>query len=146
NDIETFRAGEHTNDTDYLTRIHTQLLYRTWMSELANKYKKSLNFHKLPLIEDWNQQAPGRPASISLAKENIPLVRSAQLFQRPDGEKGYWGEIWPKPILYLAYGLAAAGYGPEELPGILEIVGRIQDSFMDLKMAEYAESQDTTVV
>ncbi|KAL8811853.1 MAG: hypothetical protein Q9223_001392 [Gallowayella weberi] len=133
-DVELFRAGYHDNDLDTIERIRSQILYRTWKMQLANKIRAYLNLNKVPVIEKWNQENPG-PA-YKLAKENLTLVRDSKLFKRPDA-KGYWGQAWQKPNLYLAYAFAASEYGPEDIPKYLKKVIQLQRNFATYKVHEY---------
>ncbi|KAL8803012.1 MAG: hypothetical protein Q9182_003438 [Xanthomendoza sp. 2 TL-2023] len=135
-DIELFRAGYHNNDLDTIERIRSQILYRIWMMQLANKIRAYLNLNKVPVIEKWNQENPG-PA-YQLAKENLRLVREAKIFKRPDA-KGYWGQAWQKPYLYLAYAFAASEYGPADIPKYLTKVTQMQHNFATYKVREYAQ-------
>ncbi|KAL8630545.1 hypothetical protein Q9189_003755 [Teloschistes chrysophthalmus] len=58
NDIEMFRIPHHTHDREFLKRLHTQLLYRTWMLARANTYRQYLNLNKIPPIQEWDPLLP----------------------------------------------------------------------------------------
>ncbi|KAL8997173.1 MAG: hypothetical protein Q9169_003500 [Polycauliona sp. 2 TL-2023] len=137
NDIEMFQAGNYDNDINTIERVRSQVLYRIWMSELANKFRTHLNLNKIPIIENWDQQNPG-PAG-TLGQKNVPLVRAAALFERPDEEYGYWGQAWQKPVYYLATALAASDYGPEEVPKYLKMLNQLQHNFITYKIRKYTQ-------
>ena len=136
-DIEMFRAGRFAGDLDAIERIRSQVLYRTWMMRKANDYRKWMNLNKVPVIEEWDEDRPG--TAVGLAKANLPIVKGAGLFSRPDAKQGYWGQVWQKPARYLAYAFAASGYGPREVPKHLEFLKQTQQNITTLQTKRYTQ-------
>lgn len=120
NDIELFFSGAFDEDLEYIEEIRSQVLYRTWAMRSANNYREWLNLNKVPVIQEWDQDNPGKP--LAFATENLPMIRGSGLFRRPDSTLGYWGQVWQKPFYYLAYAFAASGYGPSEVPKLLRLL------------------------
>ncbi|KAL8750750.1 MAG: hypothetical protein Q9199_006867 [Rusavskia elegans] len=136
--IELFNAGQIGNDIDFIEQTRSQVLYRIWMMQLANRYRKILNLNKISVIEAWNQERPG-PIPTTLAQANLKVIREARLFRQPDAAKGYWGQRWQKPALYLAYAFAASEYGPEDIPKHLKKLAQMEASFTAYKTQEYSK-------
>ncbi|KAL8833325.1 MAG: hypothetical protein Q9176_008031 [Flavoplaca citrina] len=133
--IELFKAGQIDNDINLIEQTRSQVLYRTWMMQLANRYRRILNLNKIPIIQAWNQEQP-TPASLSLANSNLTIIREANLFRRPHA-KGHWGQRWQKPALYLAHAFAASEYGPEDVHKHLAKLAQMEASFTAYKTQEY---------
>ncbi|KAL8726814.1 MAG: hypothetical protein Q9181_005917 [Wetmoreana brouardii] len=139
-DIELFRAGGFAKDYDAIERLRSQLLYRTWMMRQANSYREWMNLNKIPAIEAWDQDRPGK--AIGLAKQNLAMVRGSGLFSRPDTRQGYWGQVWQKPAYYLAYAFAASGYGPSDIPKLIQMLKETHRKLTIHKIRRFVQLPD----
>ncbi|KAL8710684.1 MAG: hypothetical protein Q9220_004702 [cf. Caloplaca sp. 1 TL-2023] len=116
-------------DPDHLERIRSQIMYRNWMMDRANKYAKWLNLNKVPRIQNFDMHDRNLDRAIlQKAKDNFGAVHRFRLFNRPDIYSRFYGHFFMKPTQYLAHAFAASGYGTDDIermiPKVIEVTIR----------------------
>ncbi|KAL8941114.1 MAG: hypothetical protein Q9216_002446 [Gyalolechia sp. 2 TL-2023] len=122
--IRQLNSGVLDNDITAIEELRRQLLYRQWMTQLANQYATALNLNKLPPIERWDGRIPSSQQIENRFEVNWTIIQEAQIFTRPDTGHGSagWGHFYSKPMRYLAYSFALSDYETEEVKKLLSIV------------------------
>ena len=119
-------ANSAALEVEFLRR---QLIYRLMAMQRADLYVQWLGLDSVPPIGYWNPGSVGH--LVSQFWDFVSVVWQEGIFLRPCEQKNLeqekdpsWGEVYLKPVRYLAFALMSAGIPVEHLPAVLNQLPR----------------------